>query len=128
MASLPPLMNAEAFGDGEQMTTTLPDTDLRCCHEALKTALQEMLLEAGVRIQLHTMAVSAIMDDKTVRGVITESKSGREVIRSKVVIDATGDGDVAAFAGAEFLLGREEDNGCQPVTTMFMPSNGVSLS
>ena len=127
MTSLPPLMNAGPYGCGGQMTTVLPDTDLRCCHEVLKTALQEMLLEAGVRIQLHTMAVSAIMDGRTVRGVVTESKSGREAIRSKVVVDATGDGDVAAFAGAEFLLGREDDNGCQPVTTMFM-IGGVDYS
>ncbi len=127
MASLPPMMNANGFGEGNEMASALPDNDLRCCHEALKTALQEMLLEAGVQFQLHTMAVAAIMDGVTVCGVVTESKSGREAIRAKVVVDATGDGDVAAFAGAEYLLGREEDNGCQPVTTMFM-IGGVDYS
>ena len=88
-------------------------------HEAQKTALQRLALEAGVTIQFHTLVVGAIMEGDCVRGVITESKSGREAIYAKIVIDATGDGDVAAFAGAEYLFGREEDHKCQPVTLMF---------
>lgn len=88
-------------------------------HEAQKTALQRLALEAGVTIQFHTLVVGTIMEGDCVRGVITESKSGREAIYAKVVIDSTGDGDVAAFAGAEYLFGREEDHKCQPVTLMF---------
>ncbi len=88
-------------------------------HEAQKTALQEMLLEAGVILQYHTRVAGAVVENDCVKGVITESKSGREVILAHTVIDATGDGDVAAAAGAEFVLGRENDNVCQPVTLMF---------
>ena len=88
-------------------------------HEALKQVLFEMLKEAGVTLQLHTMAAGVIKEGNTVKGVITESKSGREAIMAKAVIDSTGDGDIAAFAGAEYQLGREEDNACQPVTLMF---------
>ena len=88
-------------------------------HEAQKTAVQELLLEAGVTLQYHTRIAGAVVEDNTVKGVITESKSGREVILAHTVIDATGDGDVAAAAGAEFVLGRPEDHGCQPVTLMF---------
>ena len=88
-------------------------------HEAQKTAMQRLVLEAGVTIQFHTLVVGTIMEGNAVRGVITESKSGREAIYAKAVIDATGDGDAAAFAGAEYLTGREEDGKCQPVTLMF---------
>ncbi len=92
-----------------------------CCisHECQKRALFDLLEEAGVAIQLHTWFADAIVEDGVVKGVVTESKSGREAILAKVVVDATGDGDVAARAGAEFILGREGDNVCQPVTLMF---------
>ena len=46
------------------------------------------------------------MEDQRVAGVITESKSGRQAVLSKLCVDASGDGDVAAFAGADFLMGR----------------------
>ena len=88
-------------------------------HESQKTALFQMLDEAGVRLQLYTVVSDAICEGNCVQGVITESKSGREAILAQVTIDATGDGDVAARAGAEFQLGREGDQGCQPVTLMF---------
>ena len=88
-------------------------------HEAQKTALQELLLEAGVVLQYHTFVAGAVVEGGCVKGLITESKSGREVILAGTVIDATGDGDAAAAAGAEFSLGREGDHVCQPVTLMF---------
>ena len=88
-------------------------------HELLKKVLLDMLTEAGVRLKLYTFVCDVIRDGRTVRGVITESKSGRKAFLGKIVIDATGDGDVAARAGAEYQLGREEDSKCQPVTLMF---------
>ncbi len=88
-------------------------------HEAQKTALQELLVEAGVVLQYHTFVAGAVVEEGCVKGLITESKSGREVILAHTVIDATGDGDAAAAAGAEFSLGREGDHICQPVTLMF---------
>jgi len=87
--------------------------------ERTRQAMVQMLREAGASIQLYTMVASAIREDNCVRGIITESKSGREVILSKVVIDATGDGDVACKAGAAFIHGRETDHATQPVTVMF---------
>lgn len=88
-------------------------------HECLKSTLLQMMDEAGVKVQLYTQIADVIMDGNRVAGIITESKSGREAIMAKVVIDATGDGDVAARAGAEYELGREGDHLCQPVTLMF---------
>jgi ribulose 1,5-bisphosphate synthetase/thiazole synthase len=70
--------------------------------ELLKCILNDMALEAGVRQLLHSWSTAAVVEKNAVKGVIFESKSGRQAILGKVVIDATGDGDVFAFAGAEF--------------------------
>ncbi len=96
-------------------------------HESQTSLLFQMMKEAGVKMQLHTWVCDAIVEQGRVAGVITESKSGREAVLAKVTVDATGDGDVAARAGAEFVLGREPDHACQPVTTMFR-IGGVDVS
>jgi hypothetical protein len=62
-----------------------------------------MMEEAGVRVLLHVMAVETVRDGGQVKGVIIEGKSGREAVRARVVIDTTGDGDIAAKAGAKFI-------------------------
>jgi len=69
--------------------------------EATKYAMDEMTREAGVKVLLHCWAVDAVMDGRDVRGVVVESKAGRQAVLAKVVVDATGDGDVFAAAGAE---------------------------
>lgn len=95
--------------------------------EKLKFLYLTMLREAGVRVQLYTFASDAIVEKGRLKGIVTESKSGREAIFAKVVVDATGDGDVAAKSGAAFQLGREEDGRMQPVTLMFKVA-GVDYS
>ncbi len=87
--------------------------------ELLKITYLEMLREAGVTILLYTFVCGVTMDGSRVTGVVTEGKSGRIVFTADVVVDATGDGDVAAFAGAEYCLGRESDHAMQPATLMF---------
>lgn len=87
--------------------------------EMLKLAYIDMLEEAHVEMLFYTFVCGAVMDGNTVRGVITESKSGRRAYLGKVIIDCTGDGDVAAMAGAEYFLGRESDHKMQPATMMF---------
>ena len=87
--------------------------------EKLKTLYLEMLDEAGCKIMLYTFATDAICDGDKVLGASVVNKSGKTDIYAKVTIDATGDGDIAARAGAEFVLGREEDNKMQPATLMF---------
>ncbi len=96
-------------------------------HETLKTKMIEMLEEAGVIIRLYTFACDAIVENNTIKGVIVEGKSGREAILAKVVIDCTGDGDIAAKAGGEYYKGREEDGLMQPMTLMLQVA-GVDLS
>lgn len=88
-------------------------------HEKEKLVILDLLEESGASIQLCTDVVDVIMEGNRVKGVITQSKSGREAVEADVVIDCTGDGDVAALAGAEYHLGREEDGRMQPVTLMF---------
>ena len=96
-------------------------------HEALKQALFEMAAEAGVRVRLHTHVAGAVVESGAVKGVVAESKSGREAFLAAVTVDATGDGDVAARAGAAFDVGREGDRACQPATLMFL-LGGVDTS
>jgi len=67
--------------------------------EMMKLAVLDMLVEAGVSVLLGTQFVDVIMDGNVVRGVIVENKSGRQVILADIVIDASGDADVAARAG-----------------------------
>ena len=95
--------------------------------EKLKTLYLEMLDEVGVRIFLYTFGLDAICDGDKVLGATVVNKSGMTDIYAKVTIDATGDGDIAARAGAEFVLGRENDNKMQPATLMFKVA-GVDYS
>ncbi|MFY9175893.1 MAG: FAD-dependent oxidoreductase [Caldicoprobacterales bacterium] len=87
--------------------------------EKLKTVMLEMLYEANVIVQLHTFACDVILEDNKIKGVIVESKSGREAIMAKIIIDASGDGDIAAKSGVPFYKGRETDGRMQPMTLMF---------
>lgn len=68
--------------------------------EAFKYVADRLVVEAGVEPMLHRMFVAPIMEGDTIRGVIVESKAGREAILAKRVIDASGDADVAHRAGA----------------------------
>jgi len=70
--------------------------------EWLKLASAELLDQAGVRLLLHSWVVGTLVEDGGVRGVLFESKQGRRAILAKVVVDATGDLDVCAFAGAPY--------------------------
>ncbi len=87
--------------------------------ERLKTVLLEMLEESGASLRLHTLACEPIMQGNTISGVISESKSGREAFLADIVVDASGDGDIAARAGVPHHKGRERDGGMQPMSLMF---------
>jgi ribulose 1,5-bisphosphate synthetase/thiazole synthase len=70
--------------------------------EAVKYLMVEMVEEAKVKVFLHCWGVDAIVNDREVQGAVFESKSGRQAVLAKVVIDATGDGDLFAAAGASY--------------------------
>jgi hypothetical protein len=89
----------------------LLDTDM------FKYVADKLVQEAGVIPLLHCLTVNAAMDGDTVKGVVTESKSGRQTILAKRVIDATGDADVAFTAGAPYR--KQPKESMMPVTTSF---------
>jgi FAD dependent oxidoreductase len=70
--------------------------------EEFKFVLNQMTEEAQVRLLLHTYACDALVEDNRLTGVTFQSKSGRFAILAKVVIDASGDGDIFTSAGAAY--------------------------
>jgi 2-polyprenyl-6-methoxyphenol hydroxylase-like FAD-dependent oxidoreductase len=74
--------------------------------ELLKHVLNEMVLEAGVDLLMHSSAVGVDMEDSLIRHLILEDKSGRHAVSGKVFVDATGDADIAAAAGAPYEYDR----------------------
>ncbi|MEE9437172.1 MAG: FAD-dependent oxidoreductase [Candidatus Adiutricales bacterium] len=90
--------------------------------DMFKYVADKMVQEAGVVPLLHCLAVDSIMEGNTIKGIITESKAGRQAILAKRVIDATGDADIAFRAGAPYrkdpkdeLMGVSVSFGCSGV-------------
>jgi hypothetical protein len=87
--------------------------------ELAKLVLEELCVEAGVRIRLHTRLVGAVTGaGNRMVAVITESKSGREAWLASRFVDCSGDGDLAAHAGCRFDVGVGEDCACQPMSML----------
>lgn len=82
--------------------------------EISKCLFQDMVKEAGVKTYLHSWGTEPIMEGKKARGVIFESKSGRQAVLAKIVIDSTGDGDLLPYAGAAFDANPQEPANFQP--------------
>ena len=85
--------------------------------EVKRTAL-EIMEEKGVEVLLYAFCADVVKEGDDVKGIIIESKAGREAILAKTVIDCTGDGDVAFRAGVECRKG-DANGGMQPPTLMF---------
>lgn len=92
--------------------------------EGLKLVIDEMLTEAGVKVLYHTTFLQPVLQDNLITGIVVSSKRGMELIRGTVVIDCTGDGDVAARSGVPYEMGNEEQGIMQPAT-MFFRIGGV---
>ncbi|RJS94536.1 FAD-dependent oxidoreductase [Candidatus Bathyarchaeota archaeon] len=89
-------------------------------NEVMKIVLDQMIKETGVKLLLHTYIADALVTKgNAIRGVEAYNKSGRQTVLGRVIIDATGDGDVAVMAGALYEKGREEDGLTQPMTLNF---------
>jgi len=88
--------------------------------EMFKWVADVLVQEAGVTPLLHRLCVAPIMDGAAIRGVIVESKAGREAILAKRVIDATGDADIATRAGAPVHKSPKQD--MMAVSVMFSMS------
>ena len=86
--------------------------------EIFKLVALDLLDDAGVRVLFHAFA-SGVVGAPRPDGVVFETKSGPLVVVARAIVDATGDGDVAALAGAPFEVGRADDGLVQPMTLMF---------
>jgi hypothetical protein len=86
---------------------------------AYKIAADEMLLAAGAKLLFHAFAVSVVMrSERDIEALIVETKSGRQAILGRMFIDCSGDGDLAAWAGAPYEVGDGKGNMLYP-STMF---------
>lgn len=77
--------------------------------EKFKYVALKMVYEAGVKILFHTYFSDVILEENEIRGIIIENKSGRQAVMAKIVIDATGDGDVAYRAGVPFWHTKKDE-------------------
>ncbi len=93
--------------------------------EAAKVAALNMIKRDGVTLRLHSWIVGPMLDGSRVTGVIVESKSGRQAIAGDTVIDATGDGDIAARAGAQFMKPVEFGEGDRMAMSLMYRIGGV---
>ena len=91
--------------------------------ELFKRTATEMLLEAGVNMVSRSMVTNVVRDGNRVTGVWIENKSGPSKIMADCMVDCTGDGDLAARAGAKHELGRRGDGALQPMTMLFFLSH-----
>ena len=87
--------------------------------EAMKFAAQEMVIESGSELLLHSWITGARMSGKEIAGVEVLTKSGTQELDARIVVDATGDADVAAMAGAPYEIGDPETGMAQAMTLMF---------
>ncbi len=91
--------------------------------ETFKVAAAEMCLEAGVRLLLHTTLDEVRAASGQVVGIVIWNKAGRSLIRARQFIDCTGDGDLAAYAGAHFEVPKPGDKGAYPAGFTFRMVN-----
>jgi len=90
---------------------------------AYKIAADDLLLSRNARILFHAFAAGAVMDGSRIDALLIETKSGRKAVRANIFIDCSGDGDLAAFAGAPFESGGADGSLLYP--TMMFRLNGV---
>jgi hypothetical protein len=105
-------MNQPQNGMGGRICVRSYDTS------AYKLAADQLLHAAGVKLLFHAYAAAVIRDGNRIAALVAETKSGRQAIRANAFIDASGDADVAAFAGVPFEVGDGHGSGLFP-TTMF---------
>lgn len=89
----------------------------------LRLAAFELLEEAGCHYRLYSPVTDVVMEGRQIKGVVVQGKNGVQTYTAPVVVDATGDGDVAYAAGAEMVKGWEEDGRHMPVSLVFALAN-----
>lgn len=93
-------------------------------YEYMKRILERKMSEANVEVLYNTTFSKTLIEEKKVYGIIAENIEGRFAVLARYVVDATGDGNVAASAGCPFVLGEDGDfRECQAMTLMFLVGN-----
>jgi hypothetical protein len=87
--------------------------------ELMKCALDRFILDSGAELLLHGQAIGILKSGNTIKTLRAFHKGGLEDLSADIFVDSTGDGDIAAWAGAKIEIGRETDNACQPMTSSF---------
>lgn len=95
--------------------------------ERAKLVMESMLLEAGARILYGVYVTDAVTDNGNIKEIVCHTKSGRMAVSAKVYIDATGDADVAAYAGVPYEVGCPEFAGLNMSTTMGFRMANVNM-
>jgi hypothetical protein len=117
-----------ALGCAPTWEEALGEWGVRFDAEALKLVIDEMCQEAGVHLMLHAMISSVIMEGERIAAVVVESKSARQAVAGRIFIDATGDADVAARAGAPTTQGRAFDGRGESMGSFFHLAGFAPLS
>lgn len=94
--------------------------------EIFRIVLDDMVTSAGVEVLFHNQLIDVTMFGRQVRAIRVAGKAGIREYSADFFVDATGDGDLMAFAGCDYQIGREKDSLCQPMTTCFRLS-GVDI-
>ena len=106
-----------------QMQYIPPMSNTRFNPDSFQLVLDAMCVEAGVEVLFHASLCGANVEGRKIVSVLLATKAGLMEVTADSFVDATGDGDLFAFAGCDFQLGRERDGLCQPMTTIFRMSN-----
>lgn len=89
----------------------------------LKSVLETMCDEAGVRILLHTFIAETVVNNGKLEAIVVANKNGLGLIKGKIFIDGTGDGDVCVRAGAGYTKGNPETGKNQPISLRYLVAN-----
>jgi succinate dehydrogenase/fumarate reductase flavoprotein subunit len=111
------IQNLQKYGD---VAVKIGDHQLWCNVEYLKVAVLDALDDGGCRYLLHTRAVDSLVEHNHITGVVVSTKEGLQTISAPAIIDCTGDGDVAYFAGAETM---KETGALSPMTLLLNVTN-----
>jgi flavin-dependent dehydrogenase len=103
---------------GYQLVDTWQSSQVSLEPLVVKSVIQELLEEAGVRLLFAAQVTDALIDSPRLAGIVVQKRSGREVIGADLFIDATGDAELAYQAAVPVQLGAESDGSMQPPTIL----------
>jgi hypothetical protein len=101
------------YGRGHEIRDHAP---FRFNGEYLKIFLDELMARENIRVLFYSFVNDVVIENNHIKAVIIQTKNGPMAVSALVVIDATGDGDLAFAAGVPFKQGRDKDGYCQPGT------------